>query len=566
MEKKWILPSKNQIDFQEDFEKLFSLHPKIVEILINRGYNSKEKIEDFLNPRLKDLHSPFKMDDMEKVVLRIEKAIENNEKILIYGDYDVDGTTSVAMLYLFLKKFHSKIIYYLPDRYSEGYGISKTGIDFAISRGVSLIIALDCGTKDFESISYAKKNNLDVIVCDHHQPDDNLPEAFAILNPKKKKCDYPFKELSGCGVGFKLISAISEKKSLHAKEYFCFLDFVAISIACDIVPILGENRVLMDLGLKKISEKPLSVTKNFLAISGKSNFPSVSDIVFGIGPRINAAGRMDHAKIAVKALLSEKGDEQNKAIEHLEILNNSRKEVDKQITEQALSMIEIDKDFEKKSTTVLYNPIWHKGIIGIVASRCIEYFYKPTIILTLSQGKITGSGRSIHGINLYEVLNSCKNLLDRFGGHEFAAGMTLDILNLEKFKKKFDEEVSKKISKSDFSFPQNIDSKIDLSEIYYNLFESINKMAPFGPGNMTPIFASKVNQKVDYQIINNTHLKFSIKIKQGRMISAIAFNMKEKEKILKDSNNFEIAFSVEEDTFLGNKELSLRVRDIKNCY
>ncbi|RLD56948.1 MAG: single-stranded-DNA-specific exonuclease RecJ, partial [Bacteroidetes bacterium] len=528
-----------------------------------------EDAKQFFRPDLSQLHNPFLMKDMEMAVGRLEIAIKNNEKILVYGDYDVDGTTAVATVYSFFKKIHSNIDYYIPDRYTEGYGISYKGIDYAVDNNVSLIIALDCGIKAVEKVDYANEKNVDFIICDHHTPGDMLPEAVAVLDPKRSDCEYPFKELSGCGVGFKLIQAFAERNKISDEKVFSLLDMVAVSIASDIVSITGENRVLAHYGLKKLNSNPQIGLKSIIKIAGlEKKEILISDIVFKIGPRINAAGRIDTGAKSVELLIADDMKKANNISNDINDDNNTRKDFDKTITQNALKIIEESEELRNRKTTVLYSPKWHKGVIGIVASRLIETYYRPTIVLTQSNELITGSARSVQGFDLYKAIEACKDLLVSFGGHKFAAGLSLKPENLKAFQEKFEQVVAQQIEPNQLIPKINVDAKIKFDDITPKLYRILKQFRPFGPGNMSPVFASEEvydngnGKKVGK---NNEHLKLSLLEKDNnkKIIQGIAFRQADCYNIIKDKKMFSICYTIEENNFNGNTTLQLKVKDIR---
>jgi single-stranded-DNA-specific exonuclease len=560
MEIKWI---ENKEKFDENLIKKickeFEIDSIFAKILLKRGYKSKKEIENFLKSKMENLHCPFDMKDMDIAVNKIINTIEENKTIMIYGDYDVDGVCSVSMMIYFFESLGQKVNFYIPNRFEEGYGISKKGIDHAIEKKISLIIALDCGTKDFESIGYAKKNNIEIIVCDHHDISEKFPDSFAFLNPKRFDCKYPFKELSGCGVGFKLLQAICLKKNLENKYFLNLIDFVAISTCCDIVPMIGENRILVDFGLKKISKNPLLSVKNLIDPK-KIKELSVSDLVFELGPLINAPGRIETAKFSVETLICKNKNELLTKVEKLKNLNFIRKELNKQTEKEAFDMIE--NFYSKNNSLVLFKKNWNKGIIGIVASKCVEKFFKPTIIFTKNiDGNLVGSARSTESLDLFEVLLCCKNFFLKFGGHKFAAGITMEEGNLEKFMNKFEELISEKIIDTDKVVFREIEEEINLSQINLKFFDQIKKLGPFGPFNMQPIFSCKISEKIEYQILNDLHIKFFLNTKKGSMLSCIGFNLKEKIDIL-EKKNFKIIFSIEKDFYQNEDQICIRVRDL----
>jgi single-stranded-DNA-specific exonuclease len=541
------------------------IHPALCRLLTIRNITDFKQAKDFFRPSLSQLHDPFLMKGMEKAVDRIVDAIEWNERILVYGDYDVDGTTSVAVVYDFLKSnYKGNIDYYIPHRYKEGYGISKQGIDYAIANGYSLMITLDCGIKSVDLITYAQKNNIDVVVCDHHMPDEELPPAFSILNPKQADCSYPFKELSGCGIGFKLISALAIKMKMDLEQVYQYLDLVATSIAADIVPVDGENRILAYFGIKKVNENPSPSIKVLKNLSGLTKSINLSDLVFAIGPKINAAGRMDDARKAVD-LFVEKDERKIMLIaEDLVSDNTDRKEVDKTITEEALEMLEKDAFLADRKSTVLFKSTWHKGVVGIVASRIIEYCYRPTIILTESNGKVSGSARSVSGFNVYEAICACSDLLENFGGHFYAAGITLDKKNLYQFIRKFETVVSNSIPPSLLIPEIEIDAEIDLEDIKPAFFNIIQQFEPYGPMNMRPVFCTRnvLNFQNLTRIVKDQHIKFVVKGKRGAVMDGIGFKMAEKFRYTQNGP-FDIVYTIDENHFNGNTKLQIKVLDIR---
>lgn len=569
MNKKWIIKPEADEQKINDLAKSLSVSKIIANLLVQRGITSFEDAKHFFRPELSRLYDPFLMKDMEMAVGRIEIAIKNNEKILVYGDYDVDGTTAVATVYSFFKKIHTNIDYYIPDRYNEGYGISYKGIDYAAENNFSLVIALDCGIKAVEKIDYANDKNVDFIICDHHTPGDMLPEAVAVLDPKRTDCDYPFKELSGCGVGFKLIQAFAKTNMISEEEVFLYLDVVAVSIASDIVPIIDENRVLTYYGLKKLNNDPQLGLKSIIKTAGlekKEIF--ITDIVFKIGPRINAAGRIDTGAKAVELLLADDIKNANEISENINDDNNTRKDFDSTITHQALQMIEDSEELINKKTTVLFNPKWHKGVIGIVASRLIETYYRPTIVLTLSNGLITGSARSVQGFNLYNAIEACKELLVNFGGHKFAAGLSLKPENLKIFQEKFEQVVSQQIEPEQLIPKINIDSKIKFDEINFKLYRILKQFEPFGPGNMSPVFATENvfdngNGKIVGKEKNHLRLSLFEKGNKNKLIQAIAFRQAYCYDLIKEKKIFNVCYTIEENNYNGNTTLQLKVKDIR---
>src|SRR5690606_20913579 len=542
-----------------------NVNPVLSSILIQRGIRNFAEAKRFFRPSLNDLHDPFLMKDMDKAVARIQQAIQNQERILIYGDYDVDGTTSVALVYDFISKIYEHIDYYIPDRYTEGYGISFQAIAWAQEQSFDLIISLDCGIKAIEKIRLAKEKGIDFIVCDHHRPGDELPPAHAVLDPKRSDCPYPFKELSGCGVGFKLLQAYCIQTGIQVETLYAYLDLVAVSIASDIVPIIGENRVLAYFGIEKLNENPrpgLQALKELSAVSGTVD---ISSIVFGIGPRINAAGRIDHAKYAVKLLLAEnKGEAEELAIP-INKNNTLRKNVDHHITKEAIAMIEQDMVLKQAKTTMLFKQDWHKGVIGIVASRCIEKYYRPTIILTKSNDLATGSARSVVGFDVYEAIAECADLLEQYGGHKYAVGLTLKLDNLPVFKQRFEEVVSKTIQEHHLTPHIDIDEEINLDMINDKFYGILKQMAPFCSGNMSPVFVSKdVRTASSPRLLKNEHLKLQLKQVDGNQkLDAIGFGMAPYGSMIESGMPFSIAYCIEENNYKGTKTLQLMLKNIK---
>jgi len=491
MEYRWELAQKPDNTPLELLRSSLGVSEFIARLLIQRGVTTFDQAKEFFRPSLGDLHDPFLMKDMDKAVGRIQTALEEGQKILIYGDYDVDGTTSVALMVTFFNHFYTENIdYYIPDRYTEGYGVSFQGVDYAKENDCALIIALDCGIRAHEKVDYATKKGIDFIICDHHLPHGSIPKAVAVLNHKRPDCEYPYKELSGCGIGFKLCQALAQELNLEDHTWQDLLDLVAISSACDIVPLTGENRVLVHLGMEQLNANPRGGIESMIELSGKKGMFSVTDVVFVIGPRINAAGRIEHAKKAVELLLSESGELAEKASKILEERNLERRELDKHITEEALSAI-TENNFEDKKSTVVYDKNWHKGVVGIVASRLTEHYYRPTIVLTESNGKAVGSARSVKGYDIHEALTQCSDVLEQFGGHQFAAGMTLEIDNVPKLQTKFEEVVSSTIDPELLVPKLEIDLEIELSAIDEKFWRIIKQFAPFGPDNMKPVFVTR---------------------------------------------------------------------------
>lgn len=564
MIKRWQykqIPSRDAI---EELSKLINVNPCLSTILVQRGISDFNKAKDFFRPSLDKLHDPFLMLDMEKAVIRLRQAIDNHEKILIYGDYDVDGTTAVSLVYSYLRRFYSHCEIYIPDRYAEGYGVSQAGVEWASTNNFTLIIALDCGIKASDMVVLANSKGIDFIICDHHLPDKNIPNAIAVLDPKREDCQYPYAELSGCGLGFKLIQAYARRYG-NENDVYEFLDLVAVSIASDIVPITGENRILAYYGLKKLNENPIPGLKALKEIAAIRNDLDISGIVFTLGPRINAAGRVAHASAAVKLLIAQTEEEATALAEKINLRNDERRQFDSNITEEAISMIEGNENLLALKSTVLFKNSWHKGVIGIVAARCVEKFYKPTIILTESNNKITGSARSVNGFDLYEAIYACSDLLEKFGGHKYAAGLTLDVVNLEAFQKKFEEVVSSTITPDMLTPFIEIDTTIDFDIITPKFFGVLKQMAPFGPENLNPVFeARNVFVYNGLSSFKDKHLRFRVGQQgSGAVFSAVAFDLGEHFSKIAQGDFFNIVFTLEENIFNGNTSMQLRIKDIK---
>lgn len=540
------------------------IHPALCSILVQRGIETFGQAKAFFRPDLSQLHDPFLMKDMDKAVNRIITAISNNEKILIYGDYDVDGTTAVATVYSFFKEIYPNIDYYIPHRYTEGYGVSTKGIDYAAEHNFPLIIALDCGIKANDKIDYANSKGIDFIICDHHLPGTELPKAVAVLDPKRYDCPYPFKELSGCGIGFKMIQAFAQQNGIPSEKYFQFLDLVCVSIGADIVPIVGENRILAWHGLQKVNTQPSLGLRKLIEVAGTKKKLTITDVVFILGPRINAAGRMDDARHAVKLLIAEGIDYDAEASAfQLNTLNNERKDLDRSITAHALEMIGSDETLVKRKSTVVYHPEWHKGVIGIVASRLTETYYRPTIVLTESDGKVTGSARSVKNFDLYEAIYECRDLLIQFGGHRFAAGLTLHPENVAPLMQRFEEVVSERVTEEHLTPEMDIDAVIPLEDITPKFYSIVQQMAPFGPENMNPVFVTRGVQDSGWsKILKEEHLKFSLRKSTGDLIDGIGFGMAAKMNIVKQGA-FDIAYHIEENEWQGNVKLQLMVKDVR---
>jgi len=537
----------------------------ICKILVQRGIDDYTKAKAFFRPELSQLHDPFLMRDMEKAVDRITQAIENGEKILVYGDYDVDGTTSVACMYQFLCKIYDEnlVEFYIPHRYREGYGVSKAGIEYAAENNFKLVISLDCGIKSVELIRYASSVGIDFIVCDHHLPDHELPDAIAILNPKQKDCNYPYKELCGCGVGFKLITAMAQRFSIHEEYYFCYLELVATAIAADIVPMTGENRILAYYGLQQINTNPGAGIRALIKLGGIQKQLNINNVVFVIAPRVNAAGRMDDAKKAVQLFIEK---DAVKALEFAEMLhtdNKDRKDADSSITEEALELIENDAVMINRKSTVVYKEHWHKGVVGIVASRLTEKYYRPTIVLTRSGDIVSGSARSVVGFNLYEAVHACREYLLGYGGHFAAAGLSMLPEKVDAFSNRFEEEVAATIPDHLLIPEIVIDSEIALPGITNSLYKIICQMEPFGPENMRPVFVATQVMDTGYsKIVKELHLRFVVK-QNEKTFTGIGFNMADKFHLLEKKKPLDIVFTIDENEWNGETNLQLKVIDIR---
>jgi single-stranded-DNA-specific exonuclease len=568
MSKNWKIKENGHEENSEKLARELNINRVLATLLIQRGINSYEKARVFFRPSLDDLHDPFLMRDMDKAVERITTAIAQNEKILIYGDYDVDGTTSVAMVYSFLSKYHQKIDYYIPDRYNEGYGISYQGIEYAALNRIKLIIALDCGIKAVEKIQFARDRGIDFIICDHHTPGDKLPEAVAVLDPDRPDCSYPYKHLSGCGVGFKMLQAYCARHHIPDEILWEYFDLLAVSIASDIVPLTGENRTMTFFGLKKLMENPRVGLQSIISVAGIADKTiTVEDIVFKIGPRINAAGRMESGKQAVDLLISEKYEEAMLHCEKINSYNLKRRDIDKNMTDEALKEIDhLNGKF--KFSTVLYNPTWHKGVVGIVASRLIENHYRPTVVLTESNGLATGSARSVTGFDLYKAISECAYLLENYGGHRYAAGLTMKIDNVPVFRERFEEVVSQTINPEQLIPQIEIDAELNLREISDKFFKILKQFEPFGPENVNPVFfAENVVDNGNGRLVGSAddHLKLYLVQEDGpyNVFDAIAFNQSQHYKKISKGLGFDIAYTLTENTFRGNTSIQLNIKDIK---
>jgi len=561
---RWNLKPKPESQKVKSLQDSLNVDELTATLLVQRGIENFEEARQFFRPKLEDLHDPYLMKDMDKAVIRIEKAIENHERILVFGDYDVDGTTAVSLVSSYLKSFYPNVDTYIPDRYAEGYGISYKGIDYAEDNEISLIIALDCGIKSIDHIAYANAKNIDFVICDHHRPGNSLPEAVAILDPKRQDCDYPYDELCGCGIGFKLIQALGKNRNQTIEDLIPYLDLVATAIGADIVPITGENRILAKFGLDVINSNPRPGFKAMTQNVKKKEL-TITDVVFIIAPRINAAGRIKHGNYAVQ-LLTEFGLEEAEAFaKEIETFNVDRKELDKQITVEALSQI-IENKEEKRFSTVVYQEDWHKGVIGIVASRLIETYYRPTLVFTKSGDKLAASARSVKDFDVYNALEACSDYLEQFGGHMYAAGLTLKEDQFENFKNQFEKVVSETITEELLIPEITIDAEINLTDINEKFIRILKQFEPFGPMNMTPIFLTKdlidtgFGKKIGK---DDEHLKLFVKQGNSEGIGAIGFKIGDKLDLTANRQLFQAVYSIDENEYNGNVSLQMRLRDIR---
>jgi single-stranded-DNA-specific exonuclease len=564
MDKRWLIkdiPAQDQI---AALSSAININSHLSAILLQRGIADYESARKYFRPSLTELHDPFLMKGMESAVERLQRAIVEKEKILIYGDYDVDGTTSVALVSSYLRKFYPYCEVYIPDRHAEGYGVSLLGIEWAETNSCTLVIALDCGIKSIDLVAVAKKKGIDFIICDHHLPGDSVPDAVAVLDPKQSDCSYPYSELSGCGLGFKFMQAYGQRYRDEAEVYE-YLDLVAVSIASDIVPITGENRILTYFGLKKLNQNPVPGLKALKEIAATKYELDVSGIVFTLGPRINAAGRVAHGSAAVELLNSATETEANILAEKLNLKNELRKQFDSDITEEALAMIEGNAVMRAAKSTVLFKNTWHKGVIGIVAARCVEKYYRPTVILTESNNKITGSARSVNGFDLYAAILECSDLLEKFGGHKYAAGLTLDQCNLELFQQKFEEVVSSSITAEMLTPVLEMDVPIDFDMVTPKFISILKQMAPFGPGNPRPVFeASGVYVFNSLSSFKDRHVRFLAgQHNCENVFHTVGFDLSEHYERLAGRDSFKMAFTIEENTYNGITSVQLRIKDIK---
>ena len=581
MNKRWVLKKHADSEIVARLSEELNIDKHLSALLVQRGITTFDEAKNFFRPRQEHLHDPFMMKDMDKAVERIIKAVKKGEKIMVYGDYDVDGTTAVSLVYSFFRTFYRKVEFYIPDRYSEGYGVSYKAIDFACKEGVSLMITLDCGIKAVAKVDYARQKGLDIIIGDHHRPGEQLPAAVAVLDPKQPDCEYPYDELSGCGVGFKLIQAMAKKMKIPEEKVFSGIDLVAISNAADIVPLTGENRVLTYFGLKKLNKDPRIGINSILKSVGMNKKEEavdgliynreilVNDLVFLLGPRINAAGRIESATDSVRLLISNNESYAEKLGAAINELNTTRRDLDSNITREAIEMLQDPSADSNKKTTVVYNENWHKGVIGIVASRLIENYYRPTIVLTKSDGLISGSARSIKNFDIYDAIDACSDILEHFGGHTYAAGLAFKPEYLEEFKQRFEDYAKERITENMLVPEIEIDDELFVSDINFKFYRILKQFAPFGPGNMSPTFMTKnVIDTGHAKLVGKNgakHLKFSVvhPDRTGNPVPAIAFNQGQHIDKIREGKPFSICYHIDENTWLGNTKLQLRIKDIR---
>lgn len=566
---KWVLREPSDPEKVDRLATEVGIDKVLADLLIKRGVETFAQARSFFRPSLDNLHDPFLMKDMDVAVERLHRAVVSGESILVYGDYDVDGTTAVALLYSFVRRFTDKVDFYIPDRYDEGYGVSFKGIDYAVESGAGLIVTLDCGIKAIDKVEYAASKGIDMIICDHHLPEDSLPAAVAVLDPKREDCHYPFDDLSGCGVGFKLVQAYSARYGVPFETLVPLLDLLVVSIASDLVTMVGENRILAHFGLKQLNENPCTGLQAMINLSSlEPGHVSIDDIVFKIGPRINAAGRMETGRLAVELLTSRSLSEAMQIGEKINESNNERKNIDREITQEALDMVQTGNCLCNGSAMIVYNPQWNKGVVGIVASRLVEAYYKPTVVLTKSNGFVSGSARSISGFDLYGAIESCADLLENFGGHVYAAGLTLKEENLPEFARRMDEYISAKIETEMMTPVIEVDSKLNFARITPKFFRILKQFQPFGPGNHNPVFLTEnvydagTGRKVG---AGGVHMKLDL-IQEDQpyhQISSIAFNMAEHYDHIKEGNPFDICYSIVENYYRGNSSIQLRIKDLR---
>ena len=578
MKKRWILKERGEETVIGQLSRELNIDQHLANLLVQRDIHTFDQAKAFFRPRLEELYDPFLMKDMDKAINRIEEALKKREKVLIYGDYDVDGTTAVSLVYLFLRKLTDQIDFYIPDRYTEGYGISSKGITYAADEGFSLVIALDCGIKAVEMVKEAKATGVDFIICDHHRPGAKIPEAVAVLDPKRPDCSYPYKELSGCGIGFKLIQAYAQKNDIPFEELKEYLDLVVVSIAADIVDITGENRILAYYGLKLVNIRPrpgIEAVLKYANILKKEEEDgnlffnrelTISDLVFLVGPRINAAGRIESGRNSVELLIADNFKLAREIGKQIDSCNTERKTLDALATQQAVEMISSDEKLKQARSTVIFNPDWHKGVIGIVASRLTEIFYRPTIVFTQAGDFITGSARSVKDFDIYDAVNSCSDLLEHFGGHKFAAGLSLKPENLEAFQIRFEEIVTERLQGVELIPEVEIDAELPLFSIHSRFFNILKQFAPFGPGNLAPLFVTKgVVNAGGTRIVGKNHLKLCVVHPEvhGGPFSGIAFQQGDHMGHIDKGIPFDLCYHIEENEWNGTVTLQLNVKDIK---
>lgn len=564
MENRWSAKTLPNLEIVARLSQEINVSEHIATILVQREIDTFEKAKQFFRPSLTDLHDPFLMKDMDVAYSRIKTALQNQEKMMVYGDYDVDGTTAVSIVYSYFKTLNQNIEYYIPDRYKEGYGISRIGIDFAAENNISLIIALDCGIRSNELVDYANSKGIDFIICDHHLPGETLPKAKAILNPKRSDCTYPYKELSGAGIGFKLIQAYSKKEGFSEEKILDYIDLVAVSIASDLVDMRGENRTLAYFGLKKLNENPSIGLQSLLDGAAAKSKYSIQDIIFGIGPKINAAGRIADAKSAVKVLIEQDYSTARQLSRILYDRNDERKEIDTDITKDAIHIVENTPGLLDRKSIVLRGEDWHKGVVGIVASRMVEQFYKPTIIFSLNDGIYTGSARSVKNFDIHEAIQTCSQHVDQFGGHKYAAGLSVKLENFEAFAEAFEKVVAKTITESSLVPEVEYDLELQLHEINDKMMSLIAQMAPFGPGNTVPIFkTTNVKAQNTARVLKDKHLKLQLSGNTRHTFDAIGFGLAEHFHTVSNGNIFNACYCIEENNYNGRVSVQLRLRDIK---
>ncbi|MBS7312022.1 MAG: single-stranded-DNA-specific exonuclease RecJ [Bacteroidales bacterium] len=568
-EREWRLRDSGDPENVAQLSAELGIDPVLASLLVTRGVHTFEEARSFFRPSLSALHDPFLMKDMDLAVARLEKAVASQEKILVYGDYDVDGTTAVALVYSFIRRLTSSVDFYIPDRYDEGYGVSKKGIDWASDNGFTLIITLDCGIKAIDKVKYAEDKGIDLIICDHHLPEEEIPAAAAVLDPKREDCTYPFDDLSGCGVGFKLVQAYSQKNGLPFESLLPLLDLLVVSIASDLVTVVGENRVLAHFGLKRLNEEPRIGLQAMINLANlEQGHVTIDDIVFKIGPRINAAGRMESGRLAVELLTAETEEAAVTIGSQINDNNNERKSIDREITKAALDMVQDGTCCSSENAVIVYGPDWNKGVVGIVASRLVEAYYKPAFVLTKSNGFVTGSARSVRGFDLYEAISSCADLLENYGGHIYAAGLTLREENLPEFVRRIDKYVGEHSSDEMATPIVDVDSEINFSQITPKFFRILKQFQPFGPGNSAPVFLTKnVYDDGNGRKVGpgGQHLKLEL-IQESQpyhQISAIAFNMASLFEHIRNGNPIDICYSVVENYYRGNSTIQLRIKDMR---